>query len=273
MKSLLLFIVAFLVNLSVFSQDALPDLKINIKDFDKVQTKYPYIDEIPNNNGHPYEFRLVPGDIVRLEVEIENVGQATSGKFTLEVQLGNTINGKTEYQIFKQNFASLDPGKDILFKQDVPIKTKEGDFSYKANITWMEKEDYNTNNNIETTGSMLVWRSSSVESYLRPELSVTLTSPDNNRHIQRTVKLVATVTNSGKASSAPTTMVLKCKDKKTKTQNVPALKPGESFAHEFQHKWPTVGTKNCEINVDPQNIVKEKDEWNNKADMKVYIKL
>ncbi len=273
MKTIFVLLSCLMFSTQISAQTALPDLKINCKDFDKVLTKYPYLEEIANNSGRPYEFRLVPGDIVRLEVEIENIGQAPSGYFTVEVKLGNTINGKTEYETFQQNFSSLNPGKNVYFKQDIPIKTQVGDFSYKARITRMDKDDFNMNNNSDETGSMLVWSRRTVESFLLPDLKVTLTSPDNDRHIQRTVKLLATVTNSGKSTSVPTTMVLKCKDKKTKTENIPALKPGESFSHEFQHKWPTTGTKNCEITVDPQNKVKEKDEWNNNAAMKVYIKL
>lgn len=271
---LILTLIVIYVSLSItMAQTALPDLKINIKDFDKVKTKYPYLEEIANSSGRPYEFRLVPGDIVALEVEIENIGQAPSGRYVIEVRLGNTLNGKTEYELFRQDFTSLDPGDDTRFRKEITIKTKAGDFSYKASIINLEKEDYNKYNNIEETGSMLIWNQKSVESYLLPDLNVKLSSPDPERHIQRTVKLQTTVTNLGKSTSVPTKMVLKCKDKKTKTENVPALKPGESFVHEFQHKWPTTGTKNCEITLDPQNVVKEKNEKNNKDNIKVYIKL
>jgi subtilase family serine protease len=69
-----------------------------------------------------------------------------------------------------------------------------------------------------------------------------------------------------------TELLLQCKEKENKVQVVPGLKPGESFRHEFQHKWYTLGTKKCTARVDFRNKIDERDESNNQAELSVHIK-
>ncbi len=277
MKSFIIFLL--IVPLFCDAQPAQPDLTLTLGVPEVVKSKYNTLDEIPMQNGT--KRRLVEGDIVYFPVEIKNVGQAASGKFTVELRADRTDydlqrnnSGKShKIQTFKQTFNSIAPGQNVVYKPEAVIDCKNGEYSNSARITYMEKEDWNNGNNSDASGTYLVWSRKWADDYVKPDLEVKISSPDASRHIQRTVKMMVEVRNTGKSNARPTTVDLKCKGKNTKTKRVPALKPNETFRCEFQHKWSTVGTRTCTAIADPKNVVKEKNEENNSADLRVRIKL
>lgn len=212
-----------------FAQPARPDLKVKIGPVTFISTKYP-----PYYQGHGDTYRLVPGDVVDINVEVSNNGQAPSGPFTLEVVL-DTITA-ARYRVFHKKYADLKPGEKDVFYPRVKIETPDGDIRCQAGIVAMGKDDWNPSDNSQSYGTILYWNRGLVAEYLRPDLEIKLTSPDDSRHLARTVRLLAVVTNRGNAASPATEIVLKCKEKDTKKHAVPPLKPGASFRHEFQHK-------------------------------------
>jgi len=268
---------------NTFAQSALPDLKVELKPIGFKKTRVPiYIDQ--SNN-----FRLSPGDVVTISVEISNNGQAASGPFTLEVVLDDYFENPARSKTFSKNFADLKPGERASFEQDLLIDIPEGAYNAKIHIVTMVKDDWNTSDNYVPPGTILYWQKKFVDDYLRPDLVVELTSPDFSRHLTLPVRLLAVVTNKGHAVSPATDLVLECKGKDVKKKVVPPLKPGESFKHEFQHKWYSLGSKKCVAKVNLSKPEKgryasnseirqnkfrfdEPDYSNNDAELTVYIK-
>lgn len=245
---------------------ALPDLKVSVDPYPitPVSGQCQYGDYPINNSTNLY--LLVPGDKVQFSVHVRNIGQADSGKFTLHVSLRG-------YKTYTQQFNSLQPGKSVTLDGIYTIEDDNGDLNLEASITAMEREDWNKSNNSYKTDSVLVWRERDIKLYHRPDLELTLSSPDKSRHLRRTVKLLAKVTNTGNTNSPNTQISLKCKGKNDKKVNVPVLKPNASFTKEFQHKWGSVGTKRCTATVDISNEINEKDEYNNSDWLDITIKL
>ena len=251
-----------------FAQPALPDLKVKLSSVSFQSTKYNWY------TGTSDQYRLVPGDVVTIPVEVSNNGQASSGPFTLEISLDiYTGNRLTErYKVFTKKFADLKPGERSSFDQKIKIETPDGDIRCRVAVVAMEKDDWNDSDNSQSFGTIIYWDRKFVADYLRPDLEIKLTSPDASRHLTKTVRLEAVVTNKGNVASPATEIVLQCKEKDTKKHAVPPLKPGASFSHEFQHKWYTLGTKKCTARVDSSKAIDELDEWNNEAEESVYIK-
>ena len=243
---------------------ALPDLKVSVGPYPITpvhgECQYGY-SSINGNNL----FLLVPGDKVQFSVDVWNIGQADSGKFTLHVSL-------RDYKTYTQQFNSLQPGESVTLTEIYTIEDDSGDLNIEAEITTMEREDWNESNNHYTTDSRLVWRETDIKFYNRPDLELTLSSPDKSRHLHRTVKLLVKVTNTGKTNSAKTQVLLKCTGKNDKKVDVPALKPNASFTKEFQHKWGSLGTKKCTATVDISNKITEKRGDNNSQSLKIKIK-
>ena len=250
-----------------FAQTALPDLKVALRPLSFKSTKYPWlIDE-------SLRYRLSPGDIATISVEVSNNGQAASGPFTLEIALDSATTVVTErYKVFTRKFADMKPGERTTVEQDYQIETPDGDIRCKVGIEDMRMQDWNTSDNHESPGTILWWRKEFVTSYLRPDLTIELTTPDPSRPLTRPVRLPVVVTNKGHKASRATQIVLQCKEKDTKKLDVPALKAGGSFSHEFQHKWFSLGTKKCTARVDVSQAIDELDESNNDAETTVYIK-
>ena len=204
---------------------------------------------------------------------MKNIGQAASGKIRLEFKVQNIHRAEERSTItFTKELGSIDPGKTVEVTHDIKITTHNGDLGYENSAVLLEKTDWNESNNRLRTGSILVWNHYNLKKYLSPDLKVKMTCPDASRHVQRTLKFYVEVKNLGNGTSAKTTLRFKCKGKDDKTREIPQLKKGESVKFEFAHKWSTIGTRWCTVTVDPNNKVKESDEENNEAKVKVRIK-
>lgn len=255
-----------------FTQTArLPDLKVVLLPMTFAHTKYPWFVE------HGDQYRLSPGDVAIIAVQVSNNGKTASGPFTVEIALDKQAGPALgdvlrRFKVFTKRFADMKPGEKDVFFQDFQIDTPDGDVRCELSILSMQGPDRNDNDNVQHCGTILYWQQKYVSDYLRPDLIVELSSPDSTRHLTLPVRLVAKVTNKGHAQSRATDLVLKCKEKKDKTVGVPPLKPGESFSHTFEHKWYTLGTKNCRVTVNASGRVNDKDDLNNSAEMTVYIK-
>jgi len=250
---------------------SLPDLKVELRPMEFKQTKYPWFVD------HSEIYRLSPGDIATIVVAVSNNGQAASGPFTVEIALDKQTGpslGEVEkrYKVFTKRFADLKPGERTNLYQDFKIETPDGDIRCELSIISMQGRDRNDNDNVQHCGTILYWQRKFVSDYLRPDLSVELSSPDDTRHLTLPVRLVAKVTNKGHAQSLSTELTLKCKEKNDKTVTVPPLKPGESFIHAFEHRWYTLGSKNCRAWVHASGQIDDKNIQNNSAEMTVYIK-
>jgi hypothetical protein len=268
MKKLTLTILIIGLARSVLAQTPLPDLKVEPLPASFKSTRWP-----PHVENQDNVFRLAPGDVVTISVEVSNNGQAASGPFTLTVDLSDNMAGTTvRHRVFKKSFANLNPGQRDRLSQDINIESRDGFIRCSAGIFAMEKDDRNVKDNSGNFGTTVAWNSKVVSEYLHPDLEIKLTSPDASRRLTRTVRLLAVVTNKGAVASPMTELLLQCKEKENKVQLVPALKPGESFRHEFQHKWYTLGTKKCTARVDFRNQIDERDESNNQAELSVHIK-
>lgn len=255
----------------VFAELALPDLKVKLLPLSFPSTKYPPYADVGSHDT----YRLVPGDVVTISVEVSNNGQAAAGPFTLEISLDSYTekNGlKDRYRVFPRKFADLKPGEKAVFSQDIKIETADGDIRCRAYIVAMEKDDWNDSDNGQSFGTIIYWNKKFVADYLRPDLEIKLTSPDSTRPLTRTVRLEAVVTNKGNAESPATEIVLRCKEKDKKKRAVPPLKPGASFRHEFQHKWYTLGSKKCTAEVNPSQAFDELNTLSNSEELFIYIK-
>jgi hypothetical protein len=265
LTSVTLGIVLIMLTAFAFAQPALPDLKVEIGPVSIVSTKYPAI-----YAGTPDTYRLVPGDVIDIRVGVSNNGQASAGPFTLELRMIGLYGAKSK--TFTKKYMDLKPGEKDHYYQQIHIETPDGHIGFQAQIVSMEKEDWNAGDNYLDTGTIIVWQKQYVDEYLKPDLEIKLTSPDTSRHLARTVRIEAVVTNVGNAASPATEIVLKCKEKETKKLSVPPLKPRTSFRHEFQHKWHTLGNKNCRAEVNRPMAFRELSELNNWADLSVHIK-
>jgi hypothetical protein len=270
-KALRLIVLIALTGNSFTQTAALPDLKIELRPMSFKHTKYPwFIDQSE-------KYRLSPGDVAEIAVAVSNSGQAASGPFTVEIALDKQVGPSLgqvmkRYKVFTKKIGDLKPGERTVLYQDYEIDAPDGDIRCELNIIAMQVRDWNDNDNMQHCGTILYWQQKFVSDYLRPDLAVELSSPDATRHLTLPVRLVAKVTNNGPIRSRSTDLVLKCKEKKDKTVSVPPLKPGESFSHTFEHKWYTLGTKNCRATVNASGRIDDKDVQNNSAEMAVYIK-
>ena len=165
----------------------------------------------------------------------------------------------------------MKPGERTSVYQDYTIEAPRGDIRCRVGIEGMATEDWNPNDNSESPGTILYWQEQFVTSYLRPDLTIEFTSPQPSRPLTRPVRLPVVVTNKGHKASRATQIVLQCKEKDTKKLDVPALRAGDSFRHEFQHKWFSLGKKKCTARVDVSQAIDELDEFNNDAETTVYI--
>jgi hypothetical protein len=260
------FLLFFAAHMS--AQEALPDLALSPVKVTAVKSKYSY-----DRDAGKGLFCLIPGDEVTFGFGIKNKGQTSSGNFAVEVILYSDGKPTQVYKRYRKDFGVLSPGLEFRFEDKVAIKSVSGDLSCVAQVIDMEKADWNyDNNHTDSGGSFIIWKKEYVADYLRPDLAVQISSPDASRRLRRTVRLDVKVTNKGNRTSIPSLIRLKCKDKKTKEKSVPSLKPGESFSHQFQHKWSLLGKKTCTATVDPDDKISELDGRNNKASMKVTIK-
>jgi hypothetical protein len=207
--------------------------------------------------------------------KITNKGQAASGKFILQIFL-RLIDPEGDATKFEKTIMNLGPGESVSHSISYKVTLRNGMLNCKADILMLEKEDWNSNDNNFPDQSVIVWNQQFLKEYLLPDFEVKLSSPDLTRPPTTTVKLLVEVTNRGNSVSPATEIRLVCKEKEVKKKPVPVLKPGETFRHEFQHKWYTLGSKKCKASVNSDNKIPEYGgsggKFTNEAELTVRIK-
>jgi subtilase family serine protease len=239
----------------VHAAKALPDLIIE-------SVKWEYV------SGHGvYGGAVQPGDTIQVNVKVKNIGQAAAGPFRVQLEVRWVEQGIKSVSILKDvNSLAPQASKTEVFKVR---HVKFGEYMFTARVDYKNQvEEFDEANN-EKIGSNMPVIGNLLQ---KPDLVVSLSSPDASRHIGRKVLLRGKVENRGKRASNPCKLQLKCEGKKTNTTNVPALNPGHSFKFEFAHRWSTRGKRKCEVWVDSKEQVQEAKEANNKADLVVHIK-
>jgi subtilase family serine protease len=241
---------------AVQAAQAMPDLTIE-------SVKWEYV------SGHgAYDGAMRPGDNIRVLVAVRNAGQAPAVMFPVVLQI-RWVEGNVYKSIrLSKNISDINPQttKTVIFKHNNVIF---GEYMFTAWVDPNNKvKEYNERNNEKIGNNMPVIGNL----LLKPDLMVTLYSPDASRHIRRKVLLRGKVSNVGKKESPPCYLTLKCGGKKDKTIKVPGLAKGQSYKFEFKHRWSTRGDRKCEVRADSKNNVDELNENNNWASLKVHIK-
>ncbi|MCJ7485735.1 MAG: hypothetical protein MUQ25_06155 [Candidatus Aminicenantes bacterium] len=271
MKKMVLMLGLMMIAGNAFAQTALPDLKVVLGPMTFKYTKYPW-SVAPQSS----QYRLSPGDIATIAVKVSNNGRVASGPFTVEIALNirekPSLEDFKKDKVFTRKFADLKPGVNETYFQDFEIEAPDGDVRCELRVISMAKDDGNNSDNVQHCGTILFWQKGFVSEYLRPDLVVELTSPNSTRRLTLPIRILAVVTNRGNATSRSTDLILECKERDTKKLVVPPLKPGESFKHEFQHKWYTLGQKRCVAKVNSSKRTSELNDLNNSSELIVDIK-
>ncbi len=239
-----------------YAAEALPDLVV-----DSVKWEY--------QSGHgTYKGKVHPDDNIIVKVVVRNIGQAAAGPFRVQLEIRWVENQRIKSSRYLKDVSSLAPraSKTVVFEKKRVIF---GEYMFTARADYKNKvNEYNEANNEKIGSNMPVTDPPAKKA----DLVVSLYSPDASRHIGRKVLLRGKVENHGKGTSSPCKLRLKCKGKKTKTANVPALRYGQSYKFEFKHRWSVRGKKKCEAFVDSGQKVNETNENNNKATTWITIK-
>lgn len=254
-----LFVTLFIVFMAagpVYAAKALPDLIVE-------SVKWEYV------SGHgAYDGTVHPGDTIHVNVTVKNNGQAAAGPFRVQLEVRWVEQSTIKSRNMLQDVDSLAPqaSKTVTFTRKRVIF---GEYMFTARVDYKNKvNEFNEANNEKIGPNMPVIGNLRQ----KPDLVVSLSSPDASRHIGRKVLLRAKVENIGKKRSQPCYIQLKCEGKKNKTAKVPVLNPGQSYKVEFKHRWSTRGKRKCEVLVDYKDQVQELKEANNKARLMVRIK-
>ncbi len=216
------------------------------------------------------------GDRIQIELKLENDGQIKTGSFYVELkisraeQISSGQMGPSRHRVLRKSVADLAPDDETTLLFDVGAEhVAHAWYKFEVKADYNNRvTEFNEDNNEEFVGNLGI-----KERVEQPDLKITLTSPDPERHIGRKVLLRGAVVNQGDAGTGRGIQVtLKCDGKGPKSVLLSKLDVGARATYEFTHRWSTRGTRRCtaEAWVVPHST--DKNDADNTASLTVRIK-
>ena len=109
----------------------------------------------------------------------------------------------------------------------------------------------------------------------KPDIIITLSSPDSLSHSGRDVAIQGTVKNIGNLpvyENQRFQVRLECLGKEVKTKEFSGLQVGKTKNFEFHYRWTNKGIKNCVATVEDISKIDELNKDNNSAETTIIVK-